>query len=146
MKPTPDDKLRLMGVLLSNQVRDYLPDIMGITAGGNRQQLDASRGRQALGWNIALDLFTDLKYTVQLPERWCHPETRNEIIGRIGEAVYDKYGNFNPNREDRITLPWTVPYLKMMFGIVKKSYHRVMERYTMGTGGGSGLPENYVVW
>lgn len=104
------------------------------------------RGRQALGWNLTLDLFTDLKYTVQLPEHWCHPETRNENIESVGEAVYDKYGNFDPNLEDRITLLWTLPYLKMMFGMVRKTYNCVMERYTMGTGGGSGLPENYVIW
>ncbi len=30
--------------------------------------------------------------------------------------------------------------------MVRKSYNRVMERYTMGTGGGSGMPENYVIW
>ncbi len=68
MKHTPDDKLRLTGILLSNQVCNYLPYVMGITAGGSWQQLDASRGHQALGCNLALDLFTDLKYTVQLPE------------------------------------------------------------------------------
>ncbi len=146
MKPTPDDKLRLMGILLSNQIRDYLPDIMGVTAGGTRQQLDASKGRQSLGWSLTLDLFVDVNYTVHLPDRWSHQETRNEINERVGEDVYEKHGNFNPNREDRITLPWTVPLLKTMFGIVRKSYNRVMERYTMGTGGGSGLPENYVIW
>jgi len=34
MKPTPDNKLRLMGILLSNQIQNYLPDIMSVTAGG----------------------------------------------------------------------------------------------------------------
>ncbi len=146
MKPTPDDKLRLMGILLSDQVRDYLPDIMGISSGGNRQQLDASRGRQALGWNLTLDLYIDLNHTVHLPERWCLEETRNEINAELGDDGYDKYGKFNPNRQDRISLPWTLPLLKTMFGMVRKSYNRVMERYTMGTGGGPGMPENYVIW
>ncbi len=67
MKPTPDDKLQLMGILLSNQIRDYLPDIMGVTAGGTRQQLDASKGRQSLGWSLTL--FVDVNYTVHLPDR-----------------------------------------------------------------------------
>ncbi len=82
-------QLRLMGILFSDQVLDYLPGIMRISAGWNWQQLDASKGCQALGWNLTLDLSKDLKYTVQLPEHWCHPETRNEIIGRVGDAVYD---------------------------------------------------------
>ncbi len=30
--------------------------------------------------------------------------------------------------------------------MVRKSYNCVMERYTMGTGGGSGMPENYLIW
>ena len=68
-----------------------------------------------------------MNYTVHLPDRWSHQETRNEINERVGEVVYKKHGNFNPNREDRITLPWTVPLLKTMFGIVRKSYNRVME-------------------
>ncbi len=68
MKPTPDDKLRLIGILLSNQVRDYLPDIMGIS-GGNWQQLDKLRGCQALGWNLTLNLVVDLNHIVHLPER-----------------------------------------------------------------------------
>ncbi len=32
-----------------------------------------------------------------------------------------------------------------MFGIDRKNYKRVMERYTIGTGGGSGLSENYII-
>ena len=27
-----------------------------------------------------------------------------------------------------------------------KEYHMVMDKYTQGTGGGSGLDENYVAW
>ncbi len=34
-KPTPDDKLSFMGILLSNQVCEYLSDIMGFSAGEN---------------------------------------------------------------------------------------------------------------
>ncbi len=34
MKPTPDNKLSLMGILLSYWIHEYIPDIMGFTAGG----------------------------------------------------------------------------------------------------------------
>ncbi len=135
-----------MGILLSNQVCGFLPDIMGIAAGGNRQQLDASQGRQALGWNLTLDLLVDLNHTIHLPERWGLPETKKEINERLGDNAYEKYGKFNPNQHDRISLPWILPLLKTIFGMVRKSCNRVMDRYTMGTGGGSGMPENYVIW
>ncbi len=52
---------------------------------------------------------------------------------------------FNPNQEDRLTLPWTLPLSKKMFGMVRKSYNCVVERYTMGTGCGSGMTENYII-
>ncbi len=84
MKTTPINKLRLVRILLSYQVCKYLPDIMGISTGENWQQLDASRGCQA-GWNLACDLFLDLNHIGNLPEWWCHPDTRNEINQKIGD-------------------------------------------------------------
>jgi len=59
--------------------------------------LDASRGCQALDWNLTLDLFLDLNHIVNLPGWWCHPETRNEINEKIGDNAFDKYGQFNPS-------------------------------------------------
>ncbi len=128
MKPTPDKKPWLIGILLSNQILDYLPDFMGVTAGGTWQQLDASKGCQSLGWTLTFNLYINIYYTVLLPECWTHPETRNESNGRAGEDFYEKHGNFNFNKEDRITLPWIVIMLKMMFRIVRKKYIQVMEQ------------------
>jgi hypothetical protein len=84
---------------------------------------------------------------VKLPETWDDPATASKIDAKLGgPGIFEEYAQFNPNNESRIELAWSVAEVSAIFDKVAKEYHRMMEIYMKGTGGGPGADENFHNW
>lgn len=144
---TVDDYIRVMGVVFNNgSLREYLPDMIGKTKGGNRNEIDASRPGMRAGFRLLFDKFTDEEVHVILPPEWGTPDSI-ELIDKIGgPGTFQLHGNFNPNNLQRIGLPWEEKDVTALFKFVKNLYDQCMEKYTKGTGGGPGHPDNFNIW
>ena len=81
-----------------------------------------------------------------IPVKWFSNETKDSINSFLGEGTYEEHGNFNPNNNDRISLPWTVKDVTAILTKLEKEYSASMDKYTQGTGGGPSADENYVAW
>ena len=149
LKPTIDDKLRLLGIMLTqDEVRDYIPDLLGKRRGEKGwQPIDAASSRSLAAWALVLERFLDDEVVIELPKKWSHEDFMKKINERAGvEEFYEKNGTFNPNNTDRLKLPWTEKLLQSMLKDSRTEYQVMMTKYTMGTGGGSGAPENFADW
>jgi hypothetical protein len=78
-------------------------------------------------------------------------ESTDDFKQRINDRArepdfYSKHGDFNPNNEERMKLPWDEKTIKHVFKEGHDDYKKMMEFYTMGTGGGDGAPENFADW
>ena len=93
MKFTPDDKLRLMGILLTvEDMKDYIGDVTNATKGGgkgNRRHLDASTSRRTAAFSIAHDMYIDMEVVIKLPEKWFDPLCK-ETIDHYQESFFLK--------------------------------------------------------
>ncbi len=114
LTPTIDDKLRMGLLLFHEDVREYVPDLLGKTLAvpngennnKNRPNMDANTGRKNSARHVLFNMFKDKEVVVLLPRMWLDPSTREKIDEIKGEGTFDNYANFNPNNESRIGLPW----------------------------------------
>jgi hypothetical protein len=143
-KITLDDKDRAVGIAMTDShVRELLPDMLGRTRGGTRQEMEA----KLQGFNLLHAKFIDREVVVHLPEMWDDPDTASKIDAKLGgPGIFKEYVQFNPNNESRIELGWTVAEVTAIFDKVAKEYHKMMEIYMKGTGGGPGADENFHNW
>jgi len=149
LKPTVDDKLRLLGIVLTHEeMKDYIPDIMDKRRGeGGWQPIDSASSRARAAWPILLRLFTDADVKVLFPGKWIEDEFKQRINDKAGDPdFYSNHGNFNPNNKERMALPWDTKTIKFVFKDGHTDYEGMMKYYTMGTGGGDGAPENFADW
>ena len=106
-KTTPDDIVRVFGILLTDpDVIDYVSDITGDMKGGDWPQIDASKGRVLAYYQLMVNKFVDEEVIIKLPEQWTQPSTREKVNNRTKEGSWEKYGQFNPNNHKRMKLPW----------------------------------------
>jgi hypothetical protein len=63
-----------------------------------------------------------------------------------GPGTFDEYSQLDPNNVDRISLPWTQAEVANIFKKLRTEYQKAMDKFTMGTGGGTGAPEGFSVW
>ena len=146
-KTTIDDKVRVMGVLfMSEGLRDYLPDMLGKTKGGNGASLDAAPARKRAGFRALWTHFIDPEKVVVLPEEWTDVSTELTVDMNKGDGMYDQFGRFDPNNKDRIALAWTEKEVAAIFQAVMSEYNPAMHNWMKGTGGGSGAPQTFSVW
>jgi hypothetical protein len=138
MKPTNDDKLRLIGIMLTrDDMREYIPDILNKRRDtGGWQSLDAAPGRARAVWPRLRMLFTDTEVTIALPSDFDCEEMKRQVDERAGDGFFDMHGGFNPNNIDRIKLPWNESMLQSVLQAGRSDYELVMKKYTLGTGGG----------
>ena len=142
-----DDKVRVAGICFSDvAVREFLPDMLGKSRGGDRGAIDAAHGRKSAGFIQLHQKFIGIEVVVTIPEEWEREETRIKIDRLRGAGTFDEHGQFDPNNRDRIALPWTPNEVEIIFKQVAREYNNAMDLYTMGTGGGPGAPENFNVW
>jgi hypothetical protein len=101
---TVDDKVPVAGIIFREDMRSFIPDMIGILrASSARAVLDAASGRKL-------------------------------------------YAKFNPNNQTRMVLDWTPSDVSSIFAKVLSEYNTAMEKYTKGTGGGSGSHAMFAVW
>lgn len=146
-KITVDEKIRIAGLLIMKApLCEYLSDLTGRSRGGDWQALDASRSRRNAGLQLLHTNFIDPMMIVTIPLKWLHDDTKQKIDEFMGAGTYDEHGNFDPNNQSRIALPWTVKETTAIFARLDKEYHVTMDKYTMGTGGGPGDDANFAAW
>lgn len=68
------------------------------------------------------------------------------INNLLEEGAYKCNGNLNPSNIGLIALPWTLADIIAIFKLLKVENMACMEKYTMGTGGGSTVAPNFSVW
>ena len=61
-------------------------------------------------------------------------------------ALYLPNLDANANNEDRISIQRDADWLQKLYFRHLKDYRKAMEKWKMGTGGGSGADENYADW
>jgi hypothetical protein len=152
MKPTINDKARVSLLLYSDDLREYVPDMLsrtksapaGSSNDNNRPNLDAANGRKKRGMLLLFNAFKDTDVVAKLPVGWS--EAREHIDSKMGEGVYAEYGQFDPNDASRIALPWTEKSVKVIFKCFLTDFNAAAVKWTQGTGGGAGAPEDFVVW
>ena len=66
-----------------------------------------------------------------------HPDNYKKIIG---------HEDFDPNELARIEIPRTSAWIQSVLDEIFKEYFAYGNLWKMGTGGGSGKPENYTDW
>ena len=146
-RPTTDDKVRVAGILITDEeMQEYLPDLTGRSRGGNRQALDASRSRRLAGLSMLQRKFIDDEVVVTIPPKWYLQSTKVSINKKLGEGVFESHGNFNANNPLRMRITWSVKDVTAIFAKMDTEYRKAMDKYTMGTGGGSGSDENFAAW
>jgi hypothetical protein len=146
-RPTIDDFVRVSCSLFKDDdMRSYITSMVGTAKSGNRRELDAAPGRNKASFRLLHMRFIDKEVIVPLPEMWTRDETRAAIEEKYGPGSFETYCTVNQNNPARIALPWTENEVKKIFEKLLTEYNAVMEKYTMGTGGGSGAPENYSDW
>jgi hypothetical protein len=143
-RATTDDKVQVAGILITDEeMQENLPDLTGKSLAGNRQSLDASKSRKLAGLAMLHRKFIDEEVVVKIPAKWTYESTKRSINEKLGDGVYEQHGTFNANNRTRMQIPWSVKDVTAIFAKVDKEYKTAMDKYTMGTGGGSGANENF---
>lgn len=148
MKPVVDDVLRLTGILLTDEeMRDYIPDIIGKRRNESGwQPLDAAPSRAKAAWALLLRKFIDDEVNVALPDEFLAEDMQEKVDAKVGEGFYNNNATFNPNNADRMKLTWSETRLKSVLQVGVSSCEKMMVMYQKGTGGGSGALQNFVDW
>jgi hypothetical protein len=140
MKPTVNDKIRVAMLLFSDDIREFLPDILSKTKSapsgsnntGNRPNLDACNSRKKRGKLLLLNAFKDPDVVAKLPSAW--KDAGEYIDEKLGEGAFQEFGQFDPNDQSRITLPWNDKSVDIIFKVLMKEFNAAALQWTKGTG------------
>ena len=144
---TVDDKVRVVGIIFQEDMRPFIQDMIGTSrASSVRAVLDAASGRKLYAMNRLHEHFIDREVVIHIPPGWETVDNMVSVDEINGEGAFEQFGNFNPNNEARIALDWTPADVTAIFGKVLSEYNAAMEKYTKGTGGGSGSHAMFAVW
>ncbi len=145
--PTTDDKVRALGICMTNEdIRELVPDMLGKTKGGKHAELDAAASKSRQGFHLLHAQFVDLEVVVTLPAQWDDPATARTVDDKFGAGIFEEHAQFDPNNDSRIKLPWLVKEVQAIFKLVAKEYQAMMDKYMMETGGGDGDEANFSNW
>eukprot|EP00956_Cyclotella_meneghiniana_P000827 scaffold952_cov56-Cyclotella_meneghiniana.AAC.2 len=154
LTPTIDDKLRIGLLLFHEDVREYVPDLLGKTLAApngqsnnnNRSNMDANTGRKNSARTILHNMFTDKEIVLEFPSQWLDPTTHEKIDEIKGAGTFESFANFDPNNESRIKLPWSFKDTMTVLTKFLTEYRTFMMKWTKDTGGGSGSDATYTCW
>jgi len=138
MEATPDDFLRALGIMFTEDLREYIPYILTKDPKPNsndpstRMSLDSWTAKKNLVKRQLKLKFVDPDVVVTMDELWTSDEAREKIDERLGEGAYDSL-NFNPNNPERIKLPWTEAQVWNHLSLALISYNKIMGNYKMNT-------------
>jgi hypothetical protein len=72
---------------------------------------------------------------------------KETINMKYGPDAWDSYNDLlNPNKLDRISLPFTTDHMKSMVDMTILEYNQVMVDYQKNTGGGDGNEAAFTTW
>jgi hypothetical protein len=134
-QPTANDKIRLVGILLSEEYSlDYDIILGNYFATGNRADIDNPAMRTKEAWARIAFGFSNNNYTVSNPRMW--------------ETAMDKPGfdDLNPNDQSCFTIGRDGKWLTTLYKDIMSDYRVSFEKYSKGTGGGPGDPADYSDW
>ena len=144
---TVDDKVHVAGIIFCEEMRQYIPDLIGTSRGSKvRAVLDAAPGRKLYAMTRLMEKFIDPEVVVEIPPKWNTIKNKKSVDKVNGEGAFDRFGTFVPNNLARIALPWTQTEVSAIFVKMLAEYNATMEKYTKGTGGGSGSHAMFGVW
>ena len=127
---TVNDRLRVIGVMLSPEYRDEM-DSFTLGKAKNREELDDPSKRKKALFDKFAKGFNDENIVISQPQRF------NKL--RHSQKM-------DPNELSRIHIKRDGDWFGDVYKNVIKSYRKAMEKWTSGTGGGPGAPENYHDW
>jgi len=116
MKYTDDDKIRVVGIALSEDMKDHLKYLLNGSDRKGRLTIDQWRGQQRVAYTLLHQKFIDYEVKITLPDAWSSEETKDEVERCLGDGWYEKF-SFDPNNRSRIELPWDLNGVK---GILSK--------------------------
>ncbi len=111
-----------------------------------RAVLDAAPGRKLYAMTRLVEKFIDPEVVVEIPPEWNTLENKKSVDEVNGEGAFDRFEKFVPNNLARIALPWKQTEVSAIFVKMLAEYNATMEKYTKGTGGGSGSHAMFGVW
>ena len=128
----PSDYCRVIGCFLLDDVKDDL----NILQGGRKNVDDADdpRKRKEAIFNRVATLFNSTNVSIVSPQAW---EKCTHLHG---------WDQIDPNDTKRISIERTGTVIRYVYEKISTEYKKAMTNYTKGTGGGSGKPEDFMVW
>jgi hypothetical protein len=134
VKPNgPNDFIRMIAIMLHPDNRDNM-DVINDERKTRADLDDPSRSKNSIFENIAGQMTSDNVYPH--PQRWM----------KIHDENLENKHMIDPNDSNVKRKIWSGVDIKMMYDYVLKKYRESMVKWTKGTGGGHGAPENYEDW
>ena len=127
---TASDTLRLYTIVLLGDNRDALISLNAAKS-YSRSDVDSPLGRTGTIFHRLSQQFNDPDMILVRPERSLYLTSADDII--INDC-------------NRIAIPRDHEWLQALYFKTLKEYKKAMDKWKMGTGGGSGAPENYADW
>ena len=137
----PSDYCRLIGILLCESMRDECLYILGAKPDGPsgttrlHQDNRTKYNKDGIFQNVA-SMFNDRLKIVSHPPNW------DRALLKYGERAE----KIDPNDPKRVVLGWTKDDMMKMYSKIEVAYKKTMKKWSEGTGGGSGAPEDYENW
>ena len=150
LKVTTSDRLRAIGLLFQEDLREKIPFILSATDRHKRSTLDEWSGKRNICYHLLTQRFVDSEYVVTFPPKWFYDQTKQKINQKFDGAEGKTWDDFNqlfePNDPARMSLPRTESFLKHVLGSTISAYNTVMSDYTKNTGGGDGDDAAITIW
>jgi hypothetical protein len=134
MKYTDDDKIRVVGIALSEDMKDHLKYLLNGSDRKGWLTIDQWRGQQRVAYTLLHQKFIDYEVKITLPDEWSSEETKDEVERCLGDDWNKKF-LFDPNNRTRIDLPCDLNGVKGILSKVLLEYEQVMNQFCKGTGG-----------
>jgi hypothetical protein len=138
--PTPNIRVRIFGILLQDKQLDDLNSIVDRKKANRGGMDDPSQSRDSVFERIAL-LVNNEDLQVSHPPGWDDAVERKG--GGCSDAMTALWEDLNPNDEVQINITRTGDEVRLIYMNTMKLYNAAMNKWTQGTGGGGGAPENY---
>ena len=128
----PSDYCRAIGCFLIDEIKEELD----VLQGGRRSMDSADDPKKSKDgiFSTVAHYFNNGRYVIKNPTGW---ERCTHLNG---------WENIDPNDPLRISIDRSGNEMKLIYEKISSEYKRAMKKYTKGTGGGSGAPENFEVW
>ena len=124
---TPNDIIRIFGIACSSFARDDITKITEAKA-SKRADLDGPMSYLDAIFTKCQEKFNDPSFELSIPAR------ANQV---------ESYTELDPNSLTRINIVRSYRWIKGAYFKVLKEYSHAMSKWKMGTGGGSGAPEDF---